>query len=58
MKDLGKVIEYKAKRLAASGGQAPYNVHVEINVDLAGRTAPCVQSGQWDDFVANGLVTV
>ena len=32
MKDLRQVIVYKAKGLAASGGLAPYTVHVEINV--------------------------
>jgi hypothetical protein len=46
MKDLRKVAEYKAKRLAASGGLAPYNVCVEVNVDLAGLPAPCAQSGR------------
>jgi len=46
MKDLRRVIEYKAKGLAASGGLAPYTVHVEINVGLDGLPARCGRSGR------------
>jgi hypothetical protein len=41
-KDLRKVIEYKSKRLAGEGGLgAPYNLHVEVNVNRNLNPAPC-----------------
>jgi len=41
-KDLRAVIEFKSKRLAGEGGLgAPYNMHVEINVNRNLIPAPC-----------------